>query len=151
VLLKNGNVEFQEWKDINGKYHSIDDIPAIKYYNQTGERCHEIWMHHGKLHRDGNPAVISYHDNGKIHTEEWFRHGLGHNEHGVADCVHDKYGNLLDATWYLDGSFFYDSVTYMNAIQLANDIRKNINLAILYMKHELKFIRRVCKEVLDGK
>ena len=51
---------------LNGKLHSLGDIPAIIWGNGT-----KFWIQHGKSHRDGDKPAVIYADGSKY----WFRHG----------------------------------------------------------------------------
>lgn len=66
ILKKTKNnkpVSKEETFDENGKLHSYDDLPAVKFART------EKWYKHGFLHRENKPAIIT------SKTKVWYENG----------------------------------------------------------------------------
>lgn len=92
----------QFYLDENGEYHS-DEYPAIRYAEGG-----EVWMRHGKVHRDGDlPAITdaegnqAWYKDDKFHREgkpaviykdgkpdEWWDHGRRMSQAEVDEILH---------------------------------------------------------------
>ena len=77
--------KYKEEYRINGELHSIDDIPAKRFYNVNGKIKKECWYAFGIQHRETGPAEIIYDtDSGEIESMKYIRNGqIEKNEEGV--------------------------------------------------------------------
>ena len=82
--------------NINGKYDSINDNPAIVHINHNTK----IWMNNGKLDRDHKkgPAILSKFGNKS--KEIYLKNGKLHNPNGIAF----KYGK--------ENKYYYNGIEY---------------------------------------
>lgn len=111
IIRWNGVVKIGEEFRLNGKYHSINDEPAVmkQWVNYMGHYTNKTleWWENGVLHRDNNPAVIKWENNCKI-LEMWYDHGILHRINGAAVT---RWVNavILSETWYKHGMLHRDN------------------------------------------
>jgi len=57
-------------------------------------------------------------------------------------------GNISYESWYLNG-IEYSKDEYQKIITLANEIKKDLTLAILCIKHKSDYIKYISQEVIN--
>lgn len=91
---ENQDLTVLSWRDLNGKYHRNDDLPAFIWNN------HAIcWYQHGKYHRDDDlPAMIVSHGKPQ-ELRVWQQHGVVHRDNGLPAILRGD-GTM---EWHVDG------------------------------------------------
>ena len=93
-------------ESINKPFHRWDygDPPSKTYTNSYSIYDAEMsWLDDNSVpHRDVGPAIVKF---GKGGNEfyRYYDHGVLTNEDGPAVIIYDKYGNLLQEIYYIDG------------------------------------------------
>ena len=82
----------KKWRNKEGKYHRLNDKPAVEYPNGGKE-----WWINGKLHRENDKPAVEWNDGGKIWyvndkfiKRNWDKNGIIHNNKFFND-----YGNEI--------------------------------------------------------
>ena len=143
----NGKIWSKSWyKD--DKRHRENDKPAYISYYDNGKISYESWYKDDKLHRENDkPAYISYY-NGKISYEYWYKDNKRHRGNDKPAVIWYNNGKILSEEWYLNGEE-YSKDEYLKLIKLAKEIKKDLTLAILYIRHKSNYIKSICQEVIN--
>ena len=82
----------------DGQLHRDNDLPALLYYDECGER--ESWFQHGLGDRATGPAEES-HDTQGGYEARYLRQGVRHNDDGPAVVIDDR--DSVVREWWKDG------------------------------------------------
>jgi hypothetical protein len=112
------------------------------YYDENQDRM--------KLHRLDGPAEIQFWDDGHIYAAKWYLFGVLHREDGPAFISYYDNGTDLTNSWYLAGDNTTES-EIKKAFEIVETLKtgQDRNLAILYSKHKLLYVRSAAKVVLS--
>ena len=126
-------------------YYSSGHVREIHYYSIDKDGFHIY-------HREDGPVWITYDPSNCIRCVQWLQHGRLHRLDGPAYTTY--YSDMVESSnsYYING----DEISpedYVFTVKLGYQLKrgKDRNLALLNIKHEYKYIREICENILSEK